>query len=91
MANYLTQEEKVDLFKKYGGAEGNTGSTEAQVALFTKRIEGLASHLHTNPKDHSCRRSLLRLVGKRRKLLRYLAHQDINKYRDLIQDLGIRK
>ena len=91
MAEYLTSEQKKEIFKEYGGAEGNTGSTEAQVALFTHRIKGLSEHLQRNKKDHSSRRRLLTLVGKRRRLLRYLAKKDIVKYRALIEKLGIRK
>ncbi len=91
MAEYLSKEQKNELFKTYGGSEKNTGSTEAQVALFTTRIKSLSSHLQENRKDHSCRRSLLRLVGKRRKLLRYLANKDIVKYRSLLEVLEIRK
>ena len=91
MAVYLTEEKKLEIFKEFGGSEGNTGSVEGQVALFTFRIKSLADHLKANHKDHSCRRSLLSMVGKRRKLLRYLASKDIQKYRDLIEKLGIRK
>lgn len=91
MAVYLTEEKKQEIFKEYGGSAGNTGSTEGQIALFTFRIESLSEHLKTNKKDHSCRRALLTLVGKRRRLLAYLASKDIQKYRDLIEKLGIRK
>jgi len=91
MPAYLSKEDKENIFKQFGGSEQNSGSVEGQIALFTHRIQGLSEHLKTNQKDHSCRRSLLRLVGKRRKLLKYLAHQDINKYRELLQTLGIRK
>ena len=91
MPQYLKKEKKQEIFTQFGGSEKNTGSVEGQIALFTERIKGLSEHLHNNQKDHSCRRSLLRLVGKRRKLLRYLGHQDINKYREIIQTLGIRK
>lgn len=91
MAVYLTKEKKEEIFKEYGGAEGNTGSVEGQIALFTYRIQSLSNHLKTNNKDHSCRRTLLTLVGKRRRLLTYLAKKDIQKYRDLIEKLGIRK
>ena len=91
MANYLTKEEKEQIFATYGQGKNDTGSTEGQVALFTARIKGLSAHLQTNAKDHSCRRTLLSLVGKRKKLLRYLASKDIVKYRELIEKLGIRK
>ena len=91
MANYLTKEEKFEIFKEYGGSEKSSGATEAQIALFTARIKGLSEHLQTNKKDHSCRRTLLTLVGKRKRLLSYLASRDIAKYRALIEKLGIRK
>ena len=91
MPAYLSKEQTENIFKEYGGGEKNSGSVEGQIALFTYRIKGLSDHLQINHKDHSCRRSLLRLVGKRRKLLRYLSHKDINKYRELLQTLGIRK
>lgn len=91
MAEYLTTEKKKEIFAKYGGSETNTGSVEGQVALFTFRIQGLSKHLENNKKDHACRKSLLSLVGKRKRLLRYLGNKDIVKYRELIADLGIRK
>lgn len=91
MATYLTTEKKREIFGEYGGAETNTGSPEGQIALFTYRIQSLSTHLKTNKKDHSCRRTLLTLVGKRRRLLGYLAKKDINKYRELIEKLGLRK
>ena len=88
---YLTKEIKADIFKKHGGKEENTGSTEGQVALFTHRINHLTGHLKRNHKDYNTERSLVRLVGKRRSLLDYLKKKDIVKYRELIKDLGIRK
>lgn len=91
MAAYLSTEKIEEIFKEYGGAEKNTGSTEGQVALFTYRIQSLSAHLQTNQKDHSCRKALLSLVGKRRRLLEYLKKKDINGYRELIEKLGIRK
>lgn len=91
MANYLTHERKVDIIKQFGGTEQNTGSAEAQIALITERIAGLTAHLRENQKDQSCRRSLLRLVGHRKQLLHYLYRKDIEKYRHLIDTLGIRK
>ena len=78
-------------FKQYGGSETNTGSTEGQIALFTYRINHLTEHLKKNHKDFNTERSLIRLVGKRRSLLDYLKANDIEKYRSLIKDLGIRK
>lgn len=91
MAVYLTKEKKAEIFAEYGGSATNTGSVEGQIALFTYRITELASHLDSNKKDHACRRSLLSLVGKRKRFLKYLAAQDIQKYRDLIEKLNIRK
>ena len=91
MATYLTKETKDEIFTEYGGNAGNTGSIEAQVALFTHRINHLSQHLRENKKDHSCRRALLTLVGKRKRQLKYLASKDIQKYRDLIEKLGLRK
>jgi len=87
----ITKERKDELVEKYGGSKDNTGSTEAQIAIFTERINDLTEHLKDNAKDHSSRRGLLKLVGKRRKLLDYLKKKDIEKYRELISDLGIRK
>ena len=91
MAVYLSKEKKEEIFKEHAGSETNTGSIEGQVALFTFRIQKLSEHLKENNKDHSCRRALLTLVGKRKRLLTYLAKKDIQKYRDLIEKLGIRK
>ncbi len=91
MANYLTKENTEAIFKDFGGSEKNTGSIEGQIALFTHRIAGLSKHLESNKKDHSTRRTLLTLVGKRRKLLKYLAKKDIQGYRDILEKLHIRK
>jgi small subunit ribosomal protein S15 len=90
MAVYLTSEKKNEIFKEYGGDEKNTGSTEAQIALFTYRIQKLSEHLNSFKKDHATRRSLLMMVGKRKRLLEYLHRKDITKYRELIKKLGIR-
>jgi len=90
MAVYLTKEKREEIFKEYGGSEKNSGSTEGQIALFTFRIKGLSDHLQQNKKDHSCRRTLLTLVGKRKRLLTYLAKKDITKYRAIIEKLNIR-
>ena len=90
MAVYLTKEKREEIFKEYGGSEKNSGAAEVQVALFTYRIQELSKHLQENRKDHSCRRTLLTLVGKRKKFLRYIAKKDIVKYRELIKKLGIR-
>jgi len=90
---YLYKETKQEVFKKYGlkQTEQDTGSPESQVALFTFRIEHLTDHLREHPKDKSTRIGLQRLVGKRRKMLDYLKRTDINRYRALIKELGIRK
>ena len=87
----LTKEQTAEIVKKYGKDEKNTGSTEAQIAILTTRINELNEHFQTNPKDHHSRRGLLKMVGKRRKLLDYLKDRDIDKYRDLIQELNIRR
>jgi small subunit ribosomal protein S15 len=91
MSTYLSPEKKNEIFAEHGGSESNTGSIEAQIALFTFRIKSLSEHLQTNKKDHSCKRSLLTMVGKRKRLLKYLMSKDILKYRALIEKLGIRK
>lgn len=88
---YLTSEVKKDIFKKHGGADTNTGSTEGQIALFSFRINHLTGHLKDNRKDFGTQRALLNLVGKRRRLLDYLKAQDIEKYRALIKELKLRK
>lgn len=88
---YLTPEIKKDIFGQYGGAETNTGSPESQVALFTHRINHLTQHLKANKKDKGTQRSLIRLVGKRRRLLDYLKANEINRYRDIIKKLNLRK
>ena len=87
----INAEEKKELFIRFGSDSTNTGSTEGQIALFTHRINHLTEHLKSNKKDHSSRRGLLKLVGKRRRLLNYLMKNDIEKYRVLIRELGIRK
>lgn len=87
----LTKEKKKEVIDQYGGSPGNTGSSEAQIALLTHRIDHLTDHLKQHGKDHASRRGLLLMVGKRRRLLNYLMNNDIEKYRSLIKDLGIRK
>jgi len=87
----ITKEKTEELVAQFGGSAANTGRTEVQVAIFTERIARLTEHLKDNPKDHSSRRGLLKLVGKRRRLLTYLSDTDIERYRSLIKDLGIRK
>ncbi len=87
----LTAIDKKEIFKKFGGSETNTGSTEGQIAMLTQRINELTEHLKANQKDFASRRGLLKMVGKRRRLLNYLMKKDIEKYRELIKELGIRK
>jgi small subunit ribosomal protein S15 len=91
MAVYLSEEKKNEIFSEYGGSASNTGSIEGQVALFTYRIKSLSDHLKDNKKDNSCKRTMLTLVGKRKRLLKYLQQRDIAKYRALIEKLGLRK
>jgi small subunit ribosomal protein S15 len=88
---YLTSEIKQDIFKKHGKSDNDTGSAEGQIALFTHRIIHLTGHLKENKKDFFTRRSLVRLVGKRRHLLDYLKDTDIERYRAIIKELGLRK
>ena len=87
----ITKEAKQDLILKYGKNEQDTGTPEVQIALFSLRISELTEHLKLHPKDHSTRRGLLKLVGKRRRLLNYLIASDIERYRSIIGELGIRK
>lgn len=90
---YLTKEGKQDIFAKHGfeKAKTDTGSPEAQIALFTERINHVTQHLKGNPKDHSSRLGLLKLVGKRKSLLNYLYKKDITRYRAIIAELELRK
>lgn len=88
---YLTPEKKQEFFKKHGKNEKDTGSAEAQIAMFTYRISHLTNHLKENRKDHNTERSLIRLVGKRRSLLDYLKAKDIERYRAIVKELGLRK
>ena len=83
--------EKQEIVSKHGRGDGDTGSTEVQVALLTARINELTEHLREHRKDHHSRRGLLMLVGKRRRLLKYLQSSDIDRYRSLIQQLGLRR
>jgi len=88
---YLTSEKKQEFFVKYGNNEKDTGSSEGQIAMFTYRINHLTEHLKQNKKDHSTRRSLIKLVGKRRRLLDYLKKKEIGRYRAIIEKLDLRK
>ena len=86
----LTKEQKAAIIAEYGKDERDSGSTEVQIALLTQRIGELTEHLQTHKHDHHTRRGLLMLVGKRRRLLRYLESRDITAYRELIAKLGLR-
>jgi small subunit ribosomal protein S15 len=87
----LTQERKQELIAKYGDSATDTGKTEVQVAMLTERINELTDHLRTHRKDHSSRRGLLMLVGRRRRFLNYLQHEDLERYRTVIRELGLRR
>ena len=87
----LTKEQKQEIFEKYGKSNTDTGSSEGQIALFSYRINHLTEHLKSNKKDYSTERALVMLVGKRRRLLDYLKAKDIERYRAIIKELGIRK
>lgn len=87
----LSTQSKKALFSKFGNAESNTGSAEAQIAMFSERINSLTEHLKVQPKDFSTQRSLIKLVGKRRSLLNFLMKNDITRYRKIIGELNIRK
>ena len=87
----IAKEKKQEIIKEYARCEGDTGSPEVQIAILTARIQELTEHLKVNHKDHHSRRGLLKMVGKRRGLLDYLKQIDIERYRSLIERLGIRK
>jgi small subunit ribosomal protein S15 len=87
----LTQERKQELIAKFGDSATDTGKTEVQVAMLTERINELTDHLRTHRKDHSSRRGLLMLVGRRRRFLNYLQHEDLERYRTVIRELGLRR
>jgi small subunit ribosomal protein S15 len=87
----LSSEAKKAIFTKFGNTDTNTGSAEAQIAMFSERISSLTQHLKTQKKDFSTQRSLIKLVGKRRSLLDFLMKTDIARYRKIIGELGIRK
>ncbi|WP_276962865.1 30S ribosomal protein S15 [Bacteroides graminisolvens] len=88
---YLDPAKKKEIFEKYGKSNSDTGSAEAQIALFSYRISHLTEHLKLNRKDYSTERALTMLVGKRRRLLNYLMDKDIERYRTIIKTLGLRK
>jgi small subunit ribosomal protein S15 len=87
----LTQEKKAELTEKFGDSPQDTGKTEVQIAQLTERINQLTEHLRTHKKDHHSRRGLLMLVGQRRRFLRYLERSDLERYRSLVKELGLRK
>lgn len=87
----MTKEEKLELVKKYGANDKDSGKAEVQIALLTKRINDLTDHFNAHKKDHHSRRGLMMMVGKRRRLLDYLMQKDIARYRAIIKDLNIRK
>jgi small subunit ribosomal protein S15 len=87
----LVKDEKQKLITEHSRTEGDTGSPEVQVAVLSRRIDELTEHLKGHPKDHHSRRGLLRMVGRRRRLLEYLRRRDVDRYRDLISKLGLRR
>lgn len=87
----LTKENKAGIVEEFGSSNADTGSTEVQIALLTKRIEDLTEHFKHHKKDHASRRGLLKMVGQRKRLLRYLKKKDLDSYRALIAKLGLRK
>ncbi|HEX9252438.1 MAG TPA: 30S ribosomal protein S15 [Ignavibacteriaceae bacterium] len=87
----MTKEEKLEIISKYGKDSNDSGKSEVQIALLTKRINDLTSHFDAHKKDHHSRRGLMMMVGKRRRLLDYLIKKDIARYRAIIKDLNIRK
>ena len=87
----LHPERKLEIIAKFGRGEGDTGSTEVQIALLTERIQTLQDHFKEHKSDHHSRRGLLKLVGSRRRLLKYLRKTDVQRYRETIQALGLRK
>ena len=91
MAEYLQADKKQEIFAKYGKSNTDTGSAESQVALFSYRIAHLTEHLKNNKKDFGTRRALLKLVGKRRRVLDYLKAKDIERYRNIVKELGLRR
>lgn len=87
----ISKEKKTAIIKEFARSEGDTGSPEVQIAVLTERIQELTEHLKEHPKDHHSRRGLLKMVGQRRGLLAYLKDKDIERYRALIERLGLRK
>ncbi|PID90480.1 MAG: 30S ribosomal protein S15 [Bacteroidetes bacterium] len=89
--NYLTPEQKQEIFGQYGKSKQDSGSPESQIALFTARINHLTEHLRTHKKDYATQRSLLKMVGRRRRLLKYLRENDIERYRAILKALNLRR
>jgi small subunit ribosomal protein S15 len=87
----VTQERKRELVERFGSGSRDTGKTEVQIALLTERINALTDHLRAHGKDHHSRRGLLMLVGRRRRFLNYLQRTDLERYRSLVRELGLRK
>ncbi len=87
----MTKEEKQEIIKKFGKSDNDSGRSEVQIALLTKRINDLTEHFHAHKKDHHSRRGLMMMVGRRRRLLDYLTAKDIERYRTIIKELNIRK
>ncbi|MCD4831233.1 MAG: 30S ribosomal protein S15 [Anaerohalosphaeraceae bacterium] len=87
----LTKEKKTKVINEYERTAGDTGSPEVQIAILTTRINELTSHFKTHPKDHSSRRGLLKMVGNRSSLLKYISNKDVQRYRKIISSLGLRK
>ena len=87
----VTQERKQELVEKFGSSSSDTGKAEVQIALLTERINGLTEHLREHSKDHHSRRGLLMMVGRRRRFLNYLQRTDLERYRALVRELGLRK
>ena len=87
----MTKERKTEIINEFKRDEKDTGSSEVQIALLTERIKELTEHLKVHPKDNHSRRGMLKMVGKRRNLLNYLAKKDVNRHRELVQKLGLRK
>lgn len=89
--SHFTAEKKANIFKTFGGSETNTGSIESQIAMLTERINHISNHLKSNKKDFSTNRGLMQMVGRRKRLLIYLSHNNLESYRALLEKLGLRK
>ena len=87
----ISSDQKKEIIEKFGSNSANTGDSKVQIALLTAKINDLQNHFKANPKDHASRRGLLKLVGQRRRLLKYVKNRNINEYRELIAELGLRK